>query len=90
MSEINDLSTTSKPRKAMKPQAGLQGLVNLGLMAWMMWDLRQRSDADLNGKRKLWLLAAFVPPFGPIAYIIYLRRRKTQVVEIPIAATEAA
>ncbi len=90
MIETNGVPATSKSRKARKSQAGLQGLINLGLMAWMMWDLRQRSDVELNGKRKLWLLAAFVPPFGPIAYIIYLRRRKTQAVEIPVEVTEAA
>ena len=75
--------TTTKRRKpAMKPQAGLQGLINLALMVWMIWDLRHRTDEELNGKRKLWLLAAFVPPFGPIAYFIYLRRRKAQMAEM--------
>jgi hypothetical protein len=90
MTDITDIpsavtSPAPKAKKpAMKPQAGLQGLVNLALMVWMIWDLRHRSDEDLNGKRKWWYLAAFAPPIGPIVYIIYLRRRKTQAAEIPL------
>lgn len=93
MIDITDVPTTvtaptPKPRKsARKSQPGLGGLINLALMVWMIWDLRKRSDAELNGKRKWWLMAAFVPPFGPIAYIVYLRQRKTQAVEIPVEST---
>jgi hypothetical protein len=96
MIEIADIpAAVSAPapklkKPARKSQPGIGGLVNFALMAWMMWDLRKRSDAELNGKRKLWFVAAFVPPFGPIAYIIYLRRRKTQAVEIPVEVTDQA
>ena len=91
MTEISDLTPMSAPasrKRPMNPQAGLQGLINLALMVWMIWDLRHRSDEELNGKRKWWLLAAFAPPIGPIAYFIYLRRRKTQAAEIPVEITE--
>jgi hypothetical protein len=100
MTEITDLPTavttsTPNPKKlAKKSSPGIGGLINFALMVWMIWDLRRRSDAELNGKRKLWLLVAFVPPFGPIAYIIYLQRRKSQAAqipaEIPLALTEQA
>jgi len=49
-------------------------------------DIRQRSDDELNGSRKRWLLAAFAPPFGPIAYLIFGRKRTAQVVDIPLEA----
>jgi hypothetical protein len=84
MIEITDIPTAAtvpspkskKPAKKSPP--GIGGLINLALMAWMIWDLRHRSDEELNGKRRLWMIAAFVPPFGPIAYFIYFRRRKVQ------------
>ncbi len=94
MTEITDIpsavATPKSKKTTRKPQPGIGGLINLALMVWMIWDLRKRSDAELNGKRKLWFLAAFVTPIGPIAYIVYLRRRKTQAVEIPVEVTEQA
>lgn len=94
MIDITDIPTAvtaPTPQKpARKAQPGIGGLINFALMVWMIWDLRKRSDAELNGKRKWWFVAAFVPPFGPIAYIIYLRRRKTQTVEIPVEITAQA
>jgi hypothetical protein len=81
--------TTPKPRKRpMNPQAGAQGLINLALIVWMIWDLRHRSDEGINGKRKLWLLAAFAPPIGPIAYFIFGRKRHAQATEIPLETTD--
>lgn len=96
MTEITNIpsaGTTSTPqvkKPTRKSPPGIGGLINFALMAWMIWDLRKRSDAELNGKRKWWLMAAFAPPIGPIVYIVYLRRRKTQAVEIPVEATEQA
>jgi hypothetical protein len=90
MTEITDLSTTTAtPKKLVrKSPPGIGGLINLALMVWMIWDIRHRSDAELNDKRKLWMMAAFAPPFGPIAYFIYIRRRKVQAVEIPLVITD--
>lgn len=94
MIDITDIPTAvtaPAPKKpARKSQPGIGGLINFALMAWMIWDLRKRSDAELNGKRKLWFMAAFVTPIGPIAYIIYLRRRKAQTVEIPLESAAQA
>ena len=74
----------SRPKKpAMNPMAGMQGLINLALMIWTIWDIRHRSDEEINGKRKLWYLAAFAPPIGPIAYFIFGRKRGTLQAEIP-------
>ena len=55
MTEITDLSATAPtPKKrARKSQPGISGLVNLALMVWMIWDIRHRTDEELNGKRKL-------------------------------------
>jgi hypothetical protein len=89
MTEITDLPTTPSPKKrARKSPPGIGGLVNLALMVWMIWDIRHRSDEELNGKRKLWMMAAFAPPIGPIVYFIYLRRRRTPTTEIPLETVE--
>lgn len=92
MNEISELPAATLPPKkpAKKSQPGISGLINLALMVWMIWDLRHRSDEELNGKRKLWMMAAFVPPFGPIGYFIYFRRRKAQAAEIPLEVAEQA
>jgi hypothetical protein len=84
IADVPSAVTTPVPQKpARKSPPGIGGLINLALMIWMIWDLRHRSDEELNGKRKLWMLAAFAPPIGPIVYFIYLRRRRTHSVEIP-------
>jgi hypothetical protein len=92
MTEITDLPTMSptSQKRARKSPPGIGGLINLALMVWMIWDLRHRSDEELNGKRKWWMLAAFAPPIGPIAYFIYLRRRTAQVTEIPVEVAAQA
>ncbi len=89
MIEITDVPSAvttpqAKPRKAMNPQAGMQGLINLVLMVWMIWDLRHHRDDEINGRRKLWYLAAFAPPIGPIAYFIFGRKRQPKMTEIPL------
>lgn len=58
-----------------------QGIVNLTLIILTVRDIRQRSDDELKGKRSWWLLAAFAPPFGPIAYLIFGRKRPAEPVE---------
>jgi len=90
MNEVIDLPTTMPtPKKsARKPQPGIGGLINLALMIWMIWDIRRRSDEELNGKRKWWMMAAFAPPIGPIAYFVYLRKRRPQPTEIPLEITD--
>ena len=90
MNKVTERPTTSKPRKpAMNPQAGMQGLINLALMIWTIWDIRHRSDEEINGKRKLWYFAAFAPPISPIAYFIFGRKRVVQK-ESPLVSSDAA
>ena len=94
MIEIDNTPTAvTKPQIKRKPaaaqaRAGMQGLINLALMIWMIWDIRHRSDEEINGKRKLWMLAAFAPPIGPIAYFIFGRKRQPQTAEIPLELPE--
>jgi hypothetical protein len=47
-------------------------------MIWTIWDIRHRSDEEINGKRRWWMMAAFAPPIGPIAYFIFGRKRGVQ------------
>ena len=97
MMEIPDTpsaTTAPKSRRTMSPaqtRAAGQGclnLVNLAFMIWMIWDIRHKSDEEINGRRRLWYLAAFAPPIGPIAYFIFGRKRHAQSTEIPVENTE--
>jgi hypothetical protein len=90
MNESTDRTTASPQSKTRtrKPQPGIGGLINLALMVWMIWDLRRRSDDQINGKRRWWLLAAFAPPIGPIAYVIFGRKRQPRPTEIPLEVAE--
>ena len=74
-------TTTLKPRRTPSPaqaRAGMQGIINLALIILTIRDIRRRSDDEINGNRKLWMLAAFAPPIGPIAYFIFGRKRGVQ------------
>ena len=91
MNETTDLPTPTAPRPkkpARKPQPGIGGLINLALMVWMIWDLRHRRDDEINGRRKLWMFAAFAPPIGPIAYFVFGRKRQPRKTEIPLEIAE--
>jgi hypothetical protein len=65
-----------------------QGLINLVLVILTVRDIRKRSDDELTGNRKLWLLAAFAPPLGPIAYLIFGRKRGAPVTEVLLESVE--
>ena len=90
MLETTDIpSATTAPRMKRNPspaQAAAigRGLINLTLMILTIRDIRRRSDDEINGKRKLWLLAAFAPPIGPIAYFIFGRKRQPKTAEVPL------
>lgn len=64
-----------------------QGMINMTLTIWAIRDVRHRSDAQLTKSRKVWMLAAFAPPIGPIAYFLFGRKRDVQVVEVQPEAT---
>lgn len=90
---INTLPATTAPkqRRASSPaQAGAigRGIINLVLMTLTIRDIRRRSADEIKGNRKFWMLAAFAPPIGPIAYFVFGRKRGTQAAEIPLEITE--
>jgi len=73
----------SRPTKKAPPALNVvQGIVNLALIIWAVRDIRRRDAAEINGNRKIWLLAAFAPPIGPIAYFLFGRKRGAQTVEV--------
>ena len=91
MTEISDIPstrTTRKPRRARQARAAGPGLINLVLMIWTIWDILHRRDDEINGKRKLWLLAAFAPPIGPIVYFIFGRKHGVKK-ESPLPSPES-
>ena len=51
------------------------GALQIGLQAWALWDIAHRSDAEINGNRKLWVALSFVNFVGPIAYFAFGRKR---------------
>ena len=74
-------TTGPKLKRAPSPaqaRAGMQGIINLALIILTIRDIRRRRDDEINGNRKLWMLAAFAPPVGPIAYFIFGRKRGAQ------------
>ena len=71
-----------RPQSPAQARAVVQGLINLVLVIMTVRDIRKRSDAELNGSRKRWLLAAFAPPFGPIAYLIFGRKHNPQASDV--------
>ena len=91
---ITPASAAARPRRtpsAAQARASGQGiinLINLVLVILTIRDIRRRRDDEINGKRKWWMLAAFAPPIGPIAYFIFGRKRGAQAPEIPLEAVE--
>ena len=84
-------AATDRGATALKAARGLvQGAINIGLTIWTVRDIRQRSDDELKGKRQLWLMAAFAPPIGPIAYLVFGRRRAAPAIELEPGTSEPA
>ncbi len=84
-------ATTRKQRQTFSParaRAAGQAIINLALVIWAVRDIRRRSDDEIKGNRKLWMLAAFAPPIGPIAYFVFGRKRSAPTAEIPLEVTE--
>ncbi len=61
---------------APQQRRGVQliGLVQVVLLVLAQWDLRQRSEDELNGKKAMWRVLVFINLFGPIAYFVYGRK----------------
>ncbi len=51
------------------------GVIQFTLLAIALWDIRQRSEDEINGSKKLWTLISFVNFIGPIAYFLFGRKR---------------
>ncbi len=86
-------SAPAKPKPGRTPspaQVGAigRGLVNVTLMILTIRDIRRRSNDEIKGNRKLWLLAAFAPPIGPIAYFVFGRKHGAQPSEISLENVE--
>ena len=74
---------------AMKAPAVAQRMIQLALMIWAVRDIRRRRDDEINGNRKVWTLAAFAPPIGPIAYFLFGRKRNAQK-DGPLSSSDSA
>lgn len=73
----------------MKAPAVAQRMIQLALMIWAVRDIRRRRDDEINGNRKVWTLAAFAPPIGPIAYFLFGRKRNAQK-DDPLSSSDSA
>ena len=51
------------------------GIVEVALTTWCLRDLRQRPASLVRGPKLLWGPAMSVQPFGPIAYLVWGRKR---------------
>jgi len=54
---------------------GMLGVIQVALLVAALRDLRQRSDEQINGSRRLWQAAVFVNYIGPLLYFWKGRRR---------------
>jgi hypothetical protein len=51
------------------------GVVEVALTTWCLRDLKQRPASLVRGPKALWAPALSVQPVGPIAYLVWGRRR---------------
>jgi hypothetical protein len=51
------------------------GVVEVVVTAWCAKDLKQRPAELVRGPKLLWAPALSVQPFGPLAYLLWGRRR---------------
>ena len=61
--------------RAQKTRIVLQPMVHLGVLAAVLLDIRRRAPDRIRGSKRLWRLAAFVQPIGPISYVLFGRKR---------------
>jgi hypothetical protein len=53
----------------------ITGFVQFTMMVVMLLDLHRRPANQVKGNKRVWLMAAFVQPFGPIAYFAFGRKK---------------
>jgi hypothetical protein len=51
------------------------GIAEVALTSWCLRDLKQRPATLVRGPKALWVPALSVQPVGPIAYLVWGRRR---------------
>ena len=51
------------------------GVAEVALTTWCLRDLKQRDAAMVRGPKALWAPALSVQPVGPIAYLVWGRKR---------------
>jgi len=51
------------------------GIAEVALTTWCLRDLKQRPASLVRGPKALWGPALSVKPVGPIAYLVWGRRR---------------
>lgn len=51
------------------------GIVEVALTTWCLRDLKQRPATMVRGPKALWAPATSVQPVGPIAYLVWGRKR---------------
>jgi hypothetical protein len=60
---------------AQKLMTVLTGTLQFVLLIAALWDIRQRSEEEVNGTKKMWTAIAFINYVGPIAYFAFGRKR---------------
>ncbi|MBC8446682.1 MAG: PLDc_N domain-containing protein [Chloroflexi bacterium] len=58
-----------------KTLTAVSTLVQISLLATALWDLRRRSQDELNGSKKMWMGLVFINFIGPMAYFLVGRKR---------------
>ena len=53
----------------------MAGIVEIAVTAWCAKDLKQRPAELVRGPKLLWVPALSVQPVGPIAYLLWGRKR---------------
>jgi hypothetical protein len=51
------------------------GMVQLALQVAALKDLRRRRPDQVNGSKAMWVALSFVNVLGPLAYLVFGRRR---------------
>ena len=51
------------------------GIAEVALSTWCLRDLKQRPATMVRGPKALWAPAMSVQPVGPIAYLVWGRKR---------------
>ena len=67
--------TWSDMTSTQKKAVVAAGIVEVALTTWCLRDLRQRPASLVRGPKLLWGPAMSVQPFGPIAYLVWGRKR---------------